>query len=126
MPVDHRYDDKRVIPACSGVRPEHPVADLGDIIQAARLRDEIELNTGWHQGGFQHFQELRKPRGTDTQAHRVLSCPFLHVPHRGFVAVFGPHPTPEAARFDAGGGGQKAQAVDNPARRTPRRRQRNC
>ena len=106
---------------------EHPVAlaHLRDVVQAARFRDEIELDAGWRRCGFQHLEKPRKPLRTDTQAHRVLSRPLLHVPHSGLLAVLGPHPAPEAARLDAGGRGQQSQGVNELLRAARRRRQRN-
>ena len=46
---------------------EHPfnVAHLGDVIQAACFRDEIELDPGWRRCGFQHLEKPRKSLRTN-------------------------------------------------------------
>jgi hypothetical protein len=106
---------------------EYPVSvtHLRDVIQSAGFPDEIELDPGWRGGGFQYFEEPRESLRTDTQPHRVLSGPFLDVPHRGLVAVLDPHATAEAARLYAGGRCQQPQGMNNLVCATCGSRQRN-
>lgn len=88
------------------------VANLRDVVQAARFPDEIELDARCVSCQLEELQEPRKRPRTDTPPHRLLGCPLLYVPNRGFIALFGPHPTLEATRLEARGRGQESQGVN--------------
>ena len=119
-------DEQEPAPQRFAINPERGIhlAHLLDVVQAARVRDEIEPKAGWLRCGLQQLEKPREPLRLYPQAYRLLGRPNFLVPHTG-VVVLGPDSTPEAARFEACGRGQESECMNELLCAAGRSRQHN-